>query len=432
MNRALQYKVIFCVLLLAGTGYGQREWTRFRGPNGSGSISDASIPTSWTDQDYNWRIDLPGIGHSSPVIWKKRIFVTSADPESAQLSIFCFDVDDGGQLWRKDIQSKTHGQHPSSSYADATPAVDQDGVIVSWTTPEAYHVIATDLTGRERWRRDLGPFVGANGSGVSPIIVDDLVLIPNDQDDVQLLTRLMGNENPDAPIGKSSVIALDRGSGDIRWQLPRKTTLASYATPCIRETQNGSKELILITEAQGVSGVDVTTGKINWEVPGVFSARCVASPILVKDLVIGTDGEGVNGSLLVAVKAGISGTPDARTLAYEVKRAVPLVPTPLYHNGLLFLWADNGIASCVDGKTGQVHWRERVGGNFYSSPIGVGQHVLCVARNGEVVMLAASTKFQLISRMPLEQTTFATPAVSDGVLYLRSESRLHSLGGRGQ
>lgn len=429
MNTVFNYKLALCVLMLCGTGYGQTEWTRFRGPNGTGSSNANSIPTKWTDNDYNWRIDLPGIGHSSPVIWKKRIFVTSADPESAQLSILCFDVDDGRQLWRKDIKSKTHGQHPSSSYADATPAVDQDGVIVSWTTPESYHVLALGLTGDEKWRRDLGPFVGANGSGVSPIIVDELVLIPNEQDDVQLLARLMGRENPDAPVGKSSIIALDRASGDIRWQLPRKTTLASYSTPCIRETQSGSKELILISEAQGISGVNVVTGELKWEVRGLFSARCVASPVLVNDLVIGSHGEGVNGSLLVAVRAGNSGTADTATLAYEVKRAVPLVPSPLYHNGLLFLWADNGIVSCLDGETGHIHWRERVGGNFYSSPIGVDKHVYCIARNGAVVVLSASTNYQLTARVPLGQTTYATPAVSDGVLYLRSESRLLSLGG---
>ena len=429
MKTSFNCKLSLCVLLLCGTGYGQTDWTRFRGPNGTGISSADSIPTEWTDNDYNWRVDLPGLGHSSPVVWKKRIFVTSADPESAQLSILCFNVDDGRQLWRKDIESQTYGQHASSSYADATPAVDEHGVIVSWTTPESHHVLALDLMGNEKWRRNLGPFVGANGSGVSPIIVDDQVLISNDQDDVRLLTRLTGKENPNAPVGKSSIIALDRASGDIRWQLPRKTMLASYATPCIRETESGSKELILTSTAQGISGIDVVTGELKWEVPGLFSDRCVASPILVNDLIIGSYGAGVNGALCVAVRAGISGTAGLTTPAYEIKRAVPLVPSPLYHNDLLFLWADNGIVSCLDGETGHVHWRERVGGNFYSSPIGVDQHVYCVARNGDVVVLSASSNYQLISRIPLGQTTYATPAVSNGVLYLRSESRLLSLGG---
>ena len=433
MHRGFDYQrtkgFALLALFLCQGGYAQAEWSRFRGPNGTGISTAKSIPSQWTDDDYNWRVELPGIGHSSPVVWKKRIFVTAADTESAQRSILCLDASDGHELWREDIESTPYGQHASSSYADATPAVDEAGVVVSWTTPEEYVVMALDFEGNEKWRRDLGPFVGANGAGVSPIIVDDLVIVSNSQDDVQLLNRITGTETPDAPVGTSSVVALDRVSGNVRWQLSRKTMLASYATPCIREIAGGDKELLLTSTAHGISAVNVATGELNWEIRDLFKDRCVASPILAGDLVIGSYGHGVNGEFCVAARAGSRGVGDSTTLAYEIKRAVPLVPTPLYRGGLLFLWCDNGVVSCLDAETGEVHWRKRVGGNFFGSPVWVDQRIYCIAKNGDVVVLAASPNYELLARVPLGQSSYATPAISDGVMYLRTESVLFSLGG---
>jgi len=350
---------------IEGGGRAEDCWTRFRGPNGAGVSNATTVPVQWTAADYNWVIDLPGVGHSSPVVWRERVFVTCGDPETAERMLLCLHADDGRTLWRHDFPSKPYGQHASSCYATATPAVDAQGVVTTWTTPEAVVLIAHDLAGQEMWRRELGPYVGMNGSGASPILVGDQVVLANEQDDGRFLSRIAtGTENPDAPVGKGSILALDRQTGVIRWELPRTTALASYATPCVRATPAGTSELILTGTAHGVTGVDLATGEVRWEIPDVFPERCVGSPVLAGDLVVAGFGRGVHGSVCVAARAGKSGRGDATTLAFQVDKGVPLVPTPVAYRGLLFLWADAGVVTCLDAASGKLHWRERVGGGL--------------------------------------------------------------------
>ena len=428
-----RYCLIAVVLASVFSGQlcaGQNSWCRFRGPNGAGISGAKTIPITWTDEDYNWLVDVPGIGHSSPVIWKDRVFLTTGDPNTATRSVLCFDVSDGRELWRRDFPAEPHAQNGSSSYASSTPAVDEHGVVVSFATPEKVLVLALDLAGGDLWERDLGPFIGPNGSGTSPIIVEDLVIMNNDQDDVRLLSLISsGTENPAAPVGESSVFALERLNGRTCWKLPRKTMLASYSTPCVRRASSGNLELILVSTAHGITGVDLVKGTVHWEIGGLFKGRCVGSPVLADDLVFASDGRGVSGDFGVAVRAEKSGERDDSTLAYEMKKAVPLVPTPLVVDGLVFFWADSGVVSCVQAASGELLWRKRVGGNYYGSPVWVDGRLYCISKNGEVVVLAASPEYELLARIPLGAGSFATPAVSNGVMYLRTHSQLLSLGG---
>lgn len=419
-----------CASLVAGAGRAENSWTRFRGPNGTGVSDATTIPVAWTDKDYNWVVDLPGVGHSSPVAWGERIFVTCGDPKTAERTLFCLHIDDGRTLWRRDFPSHVYGQHASSCYATATPAVDAQGVVATWTTPEAVVLIAHDLDGEETWRRELGPYVGMNGSGASPILVDDLVVLTNEQDDGRFLSRLStGTENPNAPVGKSSILAVDRTTGLTRWELPRTTVLASYSTPCVRTTPAGNRELILTGTAHGVTGVDLGTGEVRWEIPDVFPERCVGSPVLAGDLVVAGFGRGVHGVTCVAARAGKSGRGDATTLAYQVDKSVPLVPTPVAYQGMLFLWADTGVVTCLDAASGELQWRERVGGDFYSSPICVNGRLYGIAKNGDVTVIAAARVFEVLARSSLGADCYATPAVAQGTMLIRTHSKLFSLGG---
>ena len=138
-------------------------WNRFRGPNGTGISHATTVPVEWTEKDYNWKIELPGVGHSSPVVWEKRIFVTCGDPHGLR-TVLCLDVADGRTLWKREYPSKRYSQHPFNNYASHTPTVDAAGVVVTWTTPDALVLLALDLEGRELWQRDLGPVVEAWGS----------------------------------------------------------------------------------------------------------------------------------------------------------------------------------------------------------------------------------------------------------------------------
>src|SRR4051812_45721435 len=160
-----------------------QEWTRFRGPNGQGQTSaGSSIPTEWTDKDYNWKVELPGVGHSSPVVWGDKIFVTSADPKTAERHVSCFRTADGKQLWQRDFPAATYHLHTQNTYASSTPAVDAERVYLAWATADEYTLQALTHEGKDVWRINLGAFVSQHGFGTSPIVVDDTVIITNDQE----------------------------------------------------------------------------------------------------------------------------------------------------------------------------------------------------------------------------------------------------------
>ncbi len=425
-GRALSVTVL--VLFASATHAAEQDWGRFRGPNGDGAGHAVTVPTAWTDRDYNWTAELPGVGHGSPAISGRRIFVTCGDAETAERSVLCLDTADGHTVWRRDFRSHTYRQHRDNCYATATPAADAHGVVVTWSTPEEILLLALDRDGNEAWRRRLGPFVGPHGTGSSPIIVDDLVILANDQEDLRLLARLMGRKEPDVEPGKSFLIAVDRKTGETRWKIPRRTALAAYSTPCVRTPDGGRPELIFTSTAHGITAVDVAAGRVNWEIDDVFRDRCVGSPICAAGLVIAGFGHGVRGVRWVAVRPGEKNVKPS--IAYDVTRSLPLVVTPVVNRDRLFLWADDGVVTCVDVSDGRRIWRERIGGAFYGSPVCVNDRLYCIARNGEVVVLAAADKCEVLARVPLDEPSYATPAVSQGVMYLRTRSHLFSLGGK--
>src|SRR4051794_19924456 len=247
------------------------EWTRFRGPNGSG-LFETAFNNPITEKDFAWKVTLPGKGHSSPVVWGDHVYVTSGDPETAARIVLCLSAKDGSTIWKREFNSRTYRQlHVDNSYASATPAVDEAGVYVSWSTPESLSLMALTHDGKDLWTRDLGPFVSQHGSGASPMTVDGLVILTNDQ------------EGP-----KSTVEAFDHFTGQPRWKIDRKPgDKTALATPCVfRPKAGGPAQLILSNKSTGITSVDPHTGKVNWEVPDACPDRTVGSPVVAGDLVI--------------------------------------------------------------------------------------------------------------------------------------------------
>ena len=294
MHRLLPWIVAAGGLFSAG-GYAEDgEWSRFRGPNGAGISHATTVPAKWTEQDYNWKVALPGVGHSSPVVWGHRVFVTCGNAETAERTVLCLDAADGRPRWRHDYPSATFAQHRDSGYATATPAVDAGGVIVTWTTPAEVTLLALDLDGHQLWRRNLGPFVAVQGSGSSPIIVGDLVVLANDQENPSLIPG--HKKDPPEPIGKSFLIAVDRQTGRTRWKIERPTAFSSLSTPCVYRREDGRQWLIFTSTLHGITLVDPSAGKIDWELDQKFVDRCVSSPLLAADLVIAGYGAGLRGT----------------------------------------------------------------------------------------------------------------------------------------
>ena len=429
MTRPFQ-AVAACFLLLAAlvSASTAQEWTRFRGPNGQGIGQAQGIPSEFTEKDFNWKVELPLVGHSSPVLWGGKIFLTCADDaKSAKQVVVCVSASDGAIQWTKEYDSAFHRKHQLNSFASSTPAVDEKHVYVCWSTPDQYTLLALTHDGKEVWRRELGPYVSQHSSGISPIVYKDLVILGNDQDEAD-------RADPEQR-GKSFIIAVNRDTGATQWQTERKSVLVAYSTPCIFQTDGGKPELIFNSQAHGISSLKPDDGSLNWEIDSadggpLLTMRSVSSPVLCDGLITASCGSGGGGNYLVTVRPGVKEGPSPEFVYKVLQRdAAPYVPTPLYRNGLLFLLGDGGFAACFDAETGEKHWYERLGGNFFASPICIEGRLFCISTAGEVVVLKASDEYELLGTSALGETCHSTPAVAGGKLYLRTYKHLISIGG---
>ncbi len=389
-----------------------QEWTRFRGPNGTGISQAKTIPTVWTEKDINWRIALPGAGHSSPVLWGDRVFLTTADETNGQLIVLGVGAADGRLFWQKPFPFARFRKHNFNTFASSSPAVDADRVYLCWTVPARQTLLALNHEGKPVWERDLGPFVSQHGGGASPIVYKGKVILVNQQD------------------GESFVIAVDAVTGETRWKTARQTTVAAYSTPCVFQPRDRTPELIFDSQSHGIAALDPETGKPLWELGNAFDKRTVSSPVIADDLIIGACGSGEGGNYLVAVRPGDPVSDKKPEVVYTIRKSAPYVPTSVCVGDRLFLWSDNGVVSCLEPESGALKWQGRVGGNFFSSPVWVNGRLFCVSSLGEVIVVEASDQFRLLARNPLGERTHSTPAVAGGRMFIHTASHLISVGGR--
>ena len=409
-------RVASVLLLVVASAGPAQEWTRFRGPNGTGLSQAIDLPTKWTAADYHWRVALPGGGHSSPVLWGERIFLMSADPESATRYILCLSADDGRELWRREYASSTHHLHNRNSYASSTPAVDADRVYATWATPECVILMAWDHEGRELWQRDLGPWTSQHGYGTSPMLFEGMVILNNNQQAQQL--------EAGQTAGESHIFALDAETGRDVWKAPRVSTRVCYSTPCLYRPDNGPPQLVCTTTGDGVFALNPYTGQALWKFADAFDKRVVSSPLVAGGLIFGSTGSGGGGNYVAAVRPG----PNAE-LAYTVRNSAPYVPTVVARDGLMYLFYDRGVISCARVDSGEVLWRERHDAGFSGSPVLADGKVYIIDDEGTVVVLAASDEYRLLAENPLGEASRRTPAIAGGRLYFRTVSHLISVGG---
>ncbi len=394
-----------------------QEWTRFRGPDGQGISQAQTIPITWTEKDFRWKVGLPGGGHSSPVVWADHVYVTCESPESPGGILLALDTHTGRIRWQRQYALTPYHPHSDNSYAAATPVVDADGVCVLWQTAHETVVAALDPEGREVWRRTLPGAHSQFGPGTSPIMVEDLVIFSREQE---------GGETY-----SSEWLGLDRRTGQTRWTRPRQNSETSCSTPCLYRPAAGRPQLVFTSERHGISGIDPDSGSVIWELPSVLPARVVGSPVLGGELAISACGKGSTGKQLVAVRVPPGGTAEPPRLAYTYTgRLTPYVPTPLAKDGRLYVFHDQGDVCCMRLDTGDVLWSGKPAGKFYGSPVWVNGLLYCMDRQGNVVVLKAGPSYDLRAVNPLGEKTHATPALAADAMYLRTYSHLISITGR--
>jgi outer membrane protein assembly factor BamB len=393
-----------------GTRALAQEWTRFRGPNGTGLGLATNLPARWAEADLRWKATLPGAGHSSPVLWGETVFVTGADVNADKLVVAALDTTDGHLRWRRDFPVANPPLHRNNSFATATPAVDERRLFVP--RDEDGDLVLTALThanGSPAWEFNAGELVTEHGLGHSPIVHDGRVILAHDHDEA------------------GRIVALDAATGRLLWETPRRPGRADYSVPALSEATGRDAWLIFNSQEDGICAVHPADGRVVWRSPPVLTMRSVSSPIAAAGLLFSSCGSGGGGNYVVALRPPTA-PGSLPTIAYQVRKSAPYVPTPLALGELLFLWSDGGIVTCVRAASGAQLWQERVGGNYFGSPICADGKLINLSTTGEVVVLAAGEKYELLGRNALGEGGHATPAVAHGCLFIRTLGHLVCVG----
>lgn len=425
--------LIMILTALAGGRARAEDWPRFRGPNGTGISDEKGLPVTWSDGDYLWKTKLPGIGHSSPCVWGDHVFLTSAEDDGRKRHVLDVSASTGKIRWQWSCDSNSYKIHRLSSYASATPATDGKRVYVpiskedaaepdpnakaapnTLTSPNSeYALLAFDFSGNLLWKCPIGTYESQHGSGTSPIVFEDLVILGNDQD------------------GPSSLVGIDAATGKIRWRAERNESqydqATCYGTPFLVPHEDGTTELIITSRGDGFTSYNPRTGELNWRAK-IIPDRVVGSPVFGHGMVFGASGGGGDGHFLGAVRLGGKGELQENFLAWKRTTKLPYVPTPVLYGDYLYLWGDKGVVSCLHATTGKELWTNRVPGEFSGSPICIDGKLYCVTQDGEVVVVAASPEFKLIARTPLGEGSHATPAVANGRMFIRGFDHLFCVG----
>ena len=397
-----------------------QEWTRFRGPNGSGIGDAPSMPAEFSASDYEWVVELPGTGVSSPVLWGNKLFVTvSAKGESKHL-VLCLDATTGKQVWEWSEPFKENHKHNFNDFAAATPVADDKAVYVSWSSGEETRIIALDHAGKQIWSRAWPGFASDHGSAASPVLIDGVLIVHTDG-----LTQK-----------KSFIYGINPADGAELWARERVTPqgeekhITAYNTPV--ESKSGDRtSVVMLSTNHGWQGLDPKNGDEIWSYKDAYTFRSVGSFAESGGILFASMGSGGAGKQSTALK--LNGTPKPEVIySLGMKDGLSYVPTPIIHEGLLYLFGDGGVLTCRDALTGEEIYQQRAGnGQFFSSPVLVDDKIYCASRDGVMIVVQTGREFKKLAENKLDSGVNATPAIANGRMYIRTDTHLISLKGKG-
>ena len=370
----------------------QAHWPQFRGAD-AGRAAPFALPAEASLKDALWGVDLPGSGHSSPVAWDRRVFVTCAAEEGHRRIVLALDLASGKELARAEFSFEPYKTHRLNGFVSSTPSLDAKGIYLAWNEGGRLIARALDHGLAKRWELDLGPTAASHGWGGSGMLLDGTWVLASDSE-----------------AETSFLVGLEASSGKELWRRPRTSQRAAFSTPAVWTGPEGQRGVLFGSTAHGLTCLNPANGELLWEAQGLLTQRVVASPILAGQVAVLTGGQGGGGTEFAAV--ALPGQADAGEVRYAVRRNLPYVPTPVYGNGRLYLFSDGGIVSALEASSGEPLWRERVDGEFFGSPILAGDRLYAMTKAGILLVLAASDSYELIQSLDLGDPSFATPAVA--------------------
>jgi len=400
------------------------DWPQFRGPGGLGLSDARGLPVTWSgEQNIAWKTELPGPGSSSPIVVGDRVFVTcysgygipgqdGGEVERLKRHLVCLNLGDGKILWDKAVAAKTPEEPYQSwmtrhGYASSTPASDGDRV---YTFFGKSGVFAFDHAGRQLWQADVGSSTYGYGSATSPVLYGELLIV-------------------NACAESNSLVALDKETGREVWRFQKMEE--SYNTPLLVELPGGRTELVVETYNQWL-GLDPATGEKLWSCATGYRDYVCPSLVAHDGTVYGLGGRSGKG---MAARAGGRGDVSQSHLVWKGTKGSPNVPSPVYHGGHLYYSNEDGIAHCVDAKTGSIVYQQRLNdrsGQIWASPVVADGKLYYVSKAGRTFVLAAEPTFEQLATNDLGDGSIfnASPAATDGRLLLRSDRFLYCIGTR--
>jgi outer membrane protein assembly factor BamB len=402
-NSITMKALIFFVFILTA-----QNWPEFRGPTGQGYSEEQGLPLTWSEtENVRWKTVIPGKGWSSPVIQGDRIWLTTATEEGKSLRAVSIDRRLGTllrnvEVFRIESPAKINAKN---SYASPTPVLEEDRIYLHFG---AFGTACITQFGEIVWKTRLEYDNGQHGPAGSPVLYDDLLIVSCDGLDTQY------------------VVALDKHTGKVRWKNPRQGYQA-YTTPLIVRLPEGDQ--VISPGAMRAIAYEPRTGKEIWEVRYIEGFSNIPRPVYGSGLVYICTG--FQQPSLLAVRVNGHGDVTESHIVWTLDRGVPLTPSPLLVGEALYLINDNGIASCVDARTGKEYWRERLGGNYSASPIYTDGRIYFLSEEGKSTVVAAGKRFKKLAANQLNGVTYASMAVSNGSLFIRSQTHLYCISDHG-
>ncbi len=439
VSYVLMVTFIFSALAVAKTKTGpSTTWSGWRGADGQGVSQDTNFPTEWSEtKNVQWKSAIPGAGHSSPIVWGNRIFLTSdiegevvpgakatihmmgkdefkhpdwagADKKHT-MKVLCIDADTGKILWQQTAYEGTvfDHRHRRNTYASPTPVTDGRLVFAYFGSEGLY---AYDFKGKQVWKKALGGIATLGmGVGTSPVLYDNLVILQCDEDSGE----------------KSFIAAFDKKTGDEVWRVKRPVEV-SWATPTLVKTASRTE---LITNGNEFTiSYDPKTGKELWRSEGVKS-NAIHVPLVGDGLIVVS--AGYPEKRTIAVKLGADGDlTKTSNILWKYEKGTAYCASPILYKGLVYLISDKGILTCVDAKTGKVIYeggRVPVPASFMASPVAFDDKILLTSDDGDTFVIKAGSTHEVIRTNTVGEPVFATPALANGKIYIRGEKNLYCI-----
>ena len=420
--RAMFLRAALTALTLSTTIFAADNWPQFRGPAGDGHSEAAGLPVKFGESEkVKWKTAIHGKAWSSPVVWGGQIWLTTANEEGTELSAVCVDRE-SGKVLRDDVLfhvATPQFCHKFNSYASPTPVIEEGRVYVTFGSPGT--ACLDTKTGAKLWERTDFVCNHFRGAGSSPIVWQDLLIMNFDGSDAQF------------------IVALDKKTGKTVWKVDRSIDYKDltadgkpeadgdwrkgFSTPHVAEV--GGQPVLFSSGAKAHYAYEPRTGKEIWRFEERESHSAAARPVVGLGMVFFATGFGKGG--LLAVKLGGHGVLGEDSVAWRLKKTVPNKPSVTLVGDLLFAVNDGGIAVCLDAKTGEVLWSERIGGNYSASPLYADGRLYAGNEEGKVVVFAADRTFKKLSENQLDGGFMASPAVAGKALILRSKTHLYRI-----